>query len=169
MAVFGEVVGVHLVPAQAAELALLVDLEASWENLRKTPSWTPEAPSTLQELRDRQKAYESFRTKLATYNKRYTPAHVPELLLNTPVRLGLWCRKMRDLYLQLESNPQAHCPVHLVEKAYRWADRVAGRLNKPRVNRGTPPSDIPAAIRELDALCQWCDDLAGITAPGKSA
>ena len=82
-------------PAQATELSLLVDLEARWENLRKTPSPDPEVVAATQDLKAKQKAYEAFRAKLVAYNKQYSPAHVPELLLNTPARLGIWCRKMR--------------------------------------------------------------------------
>src|SRR5579871_5391690 len=76
-------------PSQATELALLVELEARWENLRTNRLPSPEVPPTTQDLHGKQKAYEAFRLKLAAYNKRYTPAHVPELLLNTPTRLGI--------------------------------------------------------------------------------
>src|SRR5229473_4889150 len=124
--------------AQAAELSLLVDLEARWENLRKTPSRAPEVAFSRQDLQGKQKAYEAFHAKLVAYNKQYTPAHVSELLLNTSSRLGTWCRMMRDLYLQVEHDPQGHCPVYLLEKAYRWADQVSIRLNKDRVSRSTP-------------------------------
>jgi hypothetical protein len=154
-----EVTAAKLDPAQAAELALLVDFEARWENLRKTPSPGHEVGSTLQDLHGKQKAYEAFRTKLVAYNQRYSPAHVPELLLNTPSRLGIWCRTMRDLFLQVEHDPQGHSPVHLLEKAYRWADRMGVRMNKERVSRAEPPGTIRAAIRNLEALGQWCDDL----------
>src|SRR5205807_3790617 len=85
-------------PVQAVELALLVDLEARWENLRKPSLRAPAVEPVTQDLQAMQKAYEAFRSKLAAYNKRYTPAHVPELLLNTPTRLGAWCRTMRDLF-----------------------------------------------------------------------
>jgi hypothetical protein len=146
-------------PAQAAELALLVDLEARWENLRSSPSRPAEA-STIRDLNSKQKAYEAFRAKLAAYNKRYTPAHVPELLLNTPARLGTWCRRMRDLYLRAERHPQTHCPAHLLEKASRWADRVADRLNRSRPAHPAPPGSIRAAFEALDALARWCDELA---------
>ena len=156
----------NLDPAQATELALLVDLEARWENLRQTPSRDPEVVPTTQDLHGKQKAYEAFRAKLAAYNNRYTPAHLPELLLNTPSRLGIWCRTMRDLYLQVEQDPNAHCPVHLVEKAYRWADRVGVRMNKNRNSRLTPPDTIRAAIRDLEALSQWCENLAGVGSTG---
>src|SRR5438552_17615808 len=83
----------NLDPAQAAELSLLVDLEARWENLRKTPSREPEVGSTTQDLQGKQKAYDVFRAKLVAYNNRYTPAHIPDLQLNTPSRLGTWCRR----------------------------------------------------------------------------
>lgn len=151
--------------AKASELALLVDLEARWENLRKTPSQAAEARATMQDLHVKQKAYDAFHVRLVAYNKQYTPAHVPELLLNTPSRLGIWCRKMRDLYLLVEHDPQGHCPVYLLEKAYRWADHIGTRMNKDRVSRSMEPGNIQAAIRDLEALSQWCDDL-GRVAPG---
>jgi hypothetical protein len=162
-----EIVDVKFDPAQAAALAVLVDLEACWENLRHAPPRSPEAGAATQDLHGKQKAYEAFRAKLLAYNKRYRPAHVPELLLNTPPRLGTWCRRMRDLYLQVEQNPGGHCPAHLLEKAYRCADRVADRLGKERVSRSPPPADLRSAVRDLDALCQWCDRLAGVTPPGE--
>src|SRR5437870_10344746 len=152
-------------PAQAAELSLLVDLEARWENLRRTPARSPEAESSTQDLQSRQKMYEAFRAKLVAYNKQHVPAHVPELLLNTPSRLAKWCRTMRDLYVRVEHDPRGHCPVHLLEKAYQWADRVGVRMNKGSVSRSTPPDTIRAAIRDLEALVQWCEDLAKVASP----
>jgi hypothetical protein len=152
-------------PAQATELALLVDLEARWENLRKTPFQASEAGDTMQDLQRKQKAYDAFHAQLVAYNKLYTPAHVPELLLNTPSRLGIWCSRMRDLYLIVENDPQGHCPVNLVEKAFRWADHVGNRMNKDRLSRSIPPSTIRAAIRDLEALGQWCDDLGKVAPP----
>src|SRR5712692_702967 len=134
-------------PAQATELALLVDLEARWENLRKTPLQTAEAGATTQDLHGKQKAYEAFRAQLVAYNKLYTPAHVPELLLNTPSRLGSWCRTTRNLFLQVEHNPRCPCPIHVLEKAYRWADRIGNRLNRELVKRTLPPSTIQDVIR----------------------
>ena len=61
----------NLDPAQATELSLLVDLEACWENLRKTPSPEPKRGSTTQYLQGKQKAYDAFRAKLVAYNKRW--------------------------------------------------------------------------------------------------
>jgi hypothetical protein len=159
----------HMDAAQAAELSLLVDLEARWENLRRTPLRPPEEESSTQDLQGKQKAYESFHAKLVAYNKRYTPAHVSEMLLNTPSRLARWCRTMRNVYLRVEHDPQGHCPVHLLEKAYRWVDRVGARMNTRRISRSTPPGTIGAAVRDLEALDQWCDDLAKAASPGEGA
>jgi hypothetical protein len=98
--------------------------------------------------------------------EQYAPAHVPEMLLNTPSRLATWCRTARDLYLRVEHEPRGHCPVHLLKKAYRWAERVGARMSMDRLSRSTPPSAIGAAIRELEALGQCCDDLAKVASPG---
>jgi len=144
---------------QAIELSLLVDLEARWENLRKTPAQASEVRVTLQDLTAKQKAYEDFHARLVAYNKKYTPTHVPDLLLNTPSRLGIWCRKIRDLYLQVEHVPQGHCPIYLLEKAHRWADRIGVRMSKDRVTQSTAQGTIRAVIGDLEALVQWCEDL----------
>jgi hypothetical protein len=113
-----------------------------------------------------QKAYEAFRTKLASYNRRYSPLHIPELLLNTPSRLGIWCRKMRQLYLQIEHTPQARCPEHLLAKAYRCGDGIGARLHRVLVRESTPPHSIRNAIQELEAVEQWCDELASVVPHG---
>jgi hypothetical protein len=150
--------------AQALELSQLVELEARWENLRKAPSRAPGAGAATQNLQGVQKAYDAFRTKLVAYNKRYKPVHVPELLLNTPVRLATWCRAMRALYLRVVDNPQAPCPVQLVEKAHERAERMSVRLNRECVSRSSPPGTIRDAMETLEALVQWCEDLAGYPA-----
>ena len=98
------------------------------------------------------------------YSHRYTPTHVTELLLNTPLRLSLWCRRMRDLYRQVEHIPQGHCPVYLLEKAYRCADHLATRLHTGPASR---PAALPGSSHDtagaLEALAQWCDALAGVS------
>src|SRR4051812_17148601 len=85
--------------AQAAELTVLLDLEARWENLRAARAGTPQGPSVTQDLQGMQRAYDAFRAQLRAYQLRYSPAHASELLLNTPARLGKWCRQVRDLHL----------------------------------------------------------------------
>ncbi len=144
---------------QAVELALLADLEARWENLRSNTTRPPEGQLSIQGLQSKQKAYDVFRAKLAAYNKRYSPPHVPEVLLNTALRLGQWCRGMRELFLQVESDSRVHCPVQLVEKAHRWSDRVADKMGKAHVDRPTAPTTIRDAAQQLDSLVQWCGGL----------
>jgi hypothetical protein len=145
---------------QARELSLLVELEAGWENLRVCQPIAQEQAPNVKELHQRQKAYETFRAKLMAYNKDFRPAHVPELLLNTAHRLGAWCRWMTELLGAAQHDSQAYYPVHLVEKAYRYADRLSVKGNVERINRPTLSRDIPAAIRELENLAQWCESLS---------
>lgn len=149
-------------PVQAAELAVVVDLEARWENMRTTAAHIHQAPPTIQHLHSKQKAYEAFRAKLTAYNKRFVPAHVPEMLLNTSLRLGAWCRALRKVYLRLEHDAQVQCPVHVLEKAYRWSDLVAVKEKRARMARPAAPESITAAIRDLDALALWCEDVGRI-------
>jgi hypothetical protein len=105
-----------------------------------------------------QRAYAAFRTQLKIYQARFSPTHAAEFLLNTPARLGKWCRQVRDLHLRA-GHSGAQAPVHAVEKAYRWADQLAGKRGTERASRATPPGTAEAAIRELDALAAWCDAL----------
>jgi hypothetical protein len=149
----------NLDAVQATELSLLVDLEACWENLREHSPRQADVGIARKDLSAKQKAYDAFRGRLAAYNKRYKPAHVPELLLNTPRRLGAWCRAMRDLYLQVGHDALVPCPVNLLDKAYRWADLISARIDKSIVSRTTPPATIGDAIRELEALVRWCEAL----------
>jgi len=145
--------------AQAAELIVLLDLEARWENLRAARQETPRVSSIARDLLVMQKAYDAFRVQLKAYQARFSPTHASELLLNTPARLGGWCRQVRHLHLRAGQSAQAHSPVHLLEKAYRWADRLAGRRGKDRVSRATPPGPAEAVFRDLEALAAWCDAL----------
>src|SRR3954469_5766473 len=142
--------------AQAAELSQLLELEACWQNMRKAAGGNAETSNLRKNLEARQKAYEAFRVKLVAYNGRYRPPHVPELMLNTPHRLGIWCGKMRGLYQRLGHDSRADFPLHLLEKAYRAADHIAQRQGRDRVGRLAPPSDVPSAIRALDEMAEWC-------------
>jgi hypothetical protein len=145
-----------LTPEQARELCLLVEAEARWENMRHAPSAPDVGPAAKKSLRMVQNAYEAFHSRLTTYNTRHTPAHVPELLLNTPHRLALWCRSMRHLCLAVEHDPQIECPVHLLEKAYRRAERISVRLNQS-ISRLASPDSVRAAITSFEAIIEWCD------------
>src|SRR5262249_48114097 len=150
--------------AQAVELSLLADLEAHWENLRAAASVAPGAGPQARELQARQRAYDAFHARLVAYNKRHRPAPVADLLLTTPSRLGVWCRRMAALYRQVEADPRGHCPAHLLEKAYRWADRVGALLRKDPVSRTAPPATTAAAVGNLEELARWCEGLAGVGA-----
>ena len=151
-------------PTQVTELAQLVELEARWENMRQgcTPARsTQSAPQALVKV---QRAYDAFHETLVRYNKRHVPAHVPELLLNTPLRLATWCLAMRNLYAQLEHDRQVHSPIHLVEKAYCAADRISVRLGTDAISRSPAPGTVQAALDNLQILANWCEQLpaAGI-------
>jgi hypothetical protein len=147
-------------PAQAAELALLIEMEARWENLRVPRSRTAREPSTTNDLQAKQKAYDAFRGGMRAYNVRHAPAHVPELLLNTPARLGKWCRWVRKVYGLAGRDSRLPCPAHLLEKAYRSADKLAGKAGREPAVRPAPPDTMQAVLGELEALAVWCDDQA---------
>src|SRR5262249_19560278 len=150
--------GVNPVPpslAQAGALAELVELEARWENLRYQP--TPKGgPLPRETLVRKQMAHDVFQAKLRAYNRRYTPPHLPDVLLNPAVRLGKWCQAMRDLYRLIEPDLSARCPVSIVEKAYRWADRIARRTNRSLVAAQASPRFVGEVIAELESLSRWC-------------
>src|SRR5690349_19143190 len=88
--------------SRGAKLAELIDLEARWENLRATR--TSATPYSLHELQRNQRAYDLFHTRRAAYNRRYTPRHIPELLINTSVRLEHWCQKLSGLFATLDDQ-----------------------------------------------------------------
>jgi hypothetical protein len=138
--------------SRGAELAVLVDLEARWENLRA--SRTSARPSSLQELQTYQRAYALFHTRLVVYNKRHAPPHIPELLINTAARLEQWCKKLCALFATLDD--QVPFPTHLLEKAYRLADMIATRTNRACTSRPAL-GEVRSAARELETLAAWCN------------
>jgi len=156
----------NLSAEQARALSLLVELEAGWENLRLCPPLVQKPASDVKELHQKQKAYEMFHAKLVAYNKGFRPAHVPELLLNNAERLGAWCRRMTDLLRAAQHDSQACYPAHLIEKAYRWADRLSDQRKLDRISRPTLSRDTPAAIQELEHLAQWCESLSSCKLAG---
>jgi hypothetical protein len=139
----------------SVELAVLVDLEARWENLRANRKSA--GPSTLQELHVIQRAFEAFQAKLVRYNKRCAPPHIPERLINTPLLLERWCKKMGALFAELDSG--VPFPAQLLEKAYRLADVIATKKGLDRVDR-PPTTGVRSATQELDDLAIWGAELA---------
>jgi len=146
----------ELIASRTVDLALLVDLEARWENLRSGPT---NQQSTHQDLARKQRAYDAFQTELVKYNKKYPGGYVSAFHRNTPLRLAVWLRKMRDLYRPLDT--QVPSPAHLLEKAYRSADVMAVRAGKERFSRAAAVETARAAVAELEALAGWCDGLDG--------
>jgi hypothetical protein len=148
-------------PQQAMALTDLLDLEARWENVPRS-AVGDDLQSTVQGLRAKQSAYDAYHTKLLAYNRQFRPAHEGEVVLNSPLRLGAWCRKLYNLLTRLD--PNAASPIHLLERAFRSAEHIADRLNHPTLGR-TQPTDIQASARELEALASWCDGLAAVVPP----
>ena len=149
----------QLAPAQAAELAAVIDSQARWENMRSDPPHAGDNTSSA--LQARQKAYDAFRTKLAAYTVKYRAAQVPEPTLNTPERVAVWCRAVRAVLQRAEPAAAGAHPAHVVAKAFRLAERIAARVGSAALERGAPADDVSGAIRALGAVIAWCDALAG--------
>lgn len=146
----------HAGRAQVEALAQLVEAEALWENLPPADA-RGGVVHTRQTLHDKQKAFDVYRAQLAAYKGRYDPAHEGEWAANTPARLAAWCRRMCDVFQQVQDS--AGCPVHLMEKAYRRADHIAARLGREPVGRTTLLADVRDAIGDLAVVADWCDAL----------
>ena len=86
--------------------------------------------------------------------------------MNTPVRVGVWCRVVRAVFRRARPEAGTDGPTHAVEKAYRLADRIAARLKVEPVGRGSPPDSIGSAVGALDAVTLWCDGL--VMSPAQS-
>ena len=158
-----ETLAEKLDPVQAVELARVLELQAKWENMRETQAGGTATFSTL-DLQERQRAYDGFRTRLAAYTARYRTVQIPETTLNGPERVGVWCRTVRAVLRRAESEAKTDSVSHIITKAYRLVNRIAARLKLDPVERGTTADGIASAIRSLDVVIGWCDDLAGTPA-----
>ena len=156
MAQLNETTAENLRPEQAVELSRVIELQARWENHRDE---TGLVGCSANELLERQRRYSAFRTHSAEFATRHRAIEIPELTLNTPVRLALWCRVIVTVFRRAESR--AAGPVEVVSKAYRLADRVADRLKTDHVARGAAPSSMEEAIRDLENVILWCNHTAG--------
>jgi hypothetical protein len=132
---------------QAVDLAQLVEVEAQWENLPSTPT------QNSQDLATKQRAYAAFSSRRADYNEQHK-GYESRVSVNSPARLRVWLCEMRDLFAQAKSDPRCPCPKHLVEKARRYACRIASRL-KVKSPLVTPPATVQLAITELEKLLAW--------------
>jgi hypothetical protein len=145
-------------PAQAVELARLFELHAKWENMRETPAGAATGFSTL-DLQERQRAYDSFRTRQAAYTARFRAAPLSEVSLNGPERVGDWARTVRAVLRRAEIEAKDESFPHVVAKAYRLVERVAGRIKVEALARGATGEGINGAVRNLNAAIQWCEDV----------
>ena len=69
-------------PVRAAELALVLDLQSRWENMRADGG-----DSTVQ-LQSLQRAFEAYRVRLAEYSARHRSDATPDLSPSGPI--GSW-------------------------------------------------------------------------------
>ena len=81
-----------------------------------------------------------------------TQDQMAEMLLNSALRLQLWCRNMARLFRLIQDEASASCPLHFMEKAYRCADRIADRAHKERLVRPPQPENIAATVQDLNNL-----------------
>ena len=84
-------------PVRAAELALVLDLQSRWENMRADGG-----DSTVQ-LQSLQRAFEAYRARLAEYTARHRSDATPDLSPSGPDRLGAWCRTVREVFRARET------------------------------------------------------------------
>jgi hypothetical protein len=151
----------HLTAAQADALAVVVELESLWENVPSAAAQTS-ASEGWRGLNAKQRAFDAYHSHLVAYNRQYRPSHFGERPATTPSRLGAWCRKMAQLYGRVD---RAECPVALLEKVHRYADRLAVRLNATPCVRGTPQTSTADAVADLGAVAEWCDGLVVTATP----
>jgi hypothetical protein len=142
-----------LSPDQATALVRVLDLQALWDGLlvdrgRKT---------SLPDLHARQRANDAYQAALRDYGARYPGAGVPEPTHAMPDRLAVWCRVLRVVFQKAEGHS-----AQVMGKVYRLADRLSARMRTEPVARG-PAEDVSAAVRGLDVVIAWCDELVGVT------
>jgi hypothetical protein len=147
----------QLTPAQATELAALIDLQALWECLL-----ADSATGATIDLTGRQKAYEAYRSRRSGYEARYGPVDVSEGTVSSAVRLAGWGRAMAAVLRQ--ADPGSTCPIHLLEKAQRMVSRLAARLDRTPVAKGSRQG-MADAVREMDAVVAWCEASGAVARP----
>jgi hypothetical protein len=135
---------------QATALVRVLDAQATWYALLADR----QQKSGTSDLKDRQKANDAYRAALREYGAKYPGAAVPEATHATPDRLGVWCRVLRAVFQRADGGS----PVGVLGKVYRLADRIAERMGKEPLGRGSA-EDLPTAVRELEVMIAWCDAL----------
>ena len=148
--------------AQADALAHLVELEARWVSVPVAVA-TESASVSVAGLVAKQKAFDAYHAGRVAYNQRFRPAYHGQRPVTTAVRLAAWCRTMADLYRRAG---RSECPVHILDQAYRCADRLRIRLSRDPVRRPEVVTTTAGAIAGLEAVAAWCD---GLLPPGSDA
>lgn len=141
-----------LTPEQATAVVRLLDLQARWENHRDDPA---KSAALTADLQARQRAFDAFWSARRAYVAEHRAAPLPEPTQNVPDRLAVWCRTLRAVFRRAEDGS----PAQVMLKVYRLVDRVAARAGREGVER-VPAGDLAAAVRGLDAVIAWCDELA---------
>lgn len=145
---------VNLEASQAVELLRVLELQAFWENLKEN---TPTKDVPTGQLKDRQKAYEAYRSRLAAYTTKYRSFPLPELSQNSPKWVSQWFRVVRAVVRAAVDGPNVELPTHLVTKAHRLGLRVAERLKRTPLANASSPATLPAAVEQLEALIAWSE------------
>jgi len=148
-----------LTPVQATAMVRVLELQANWEALLKDKVQKDNQAG----LRDRQKAHDAFQVAWSEYVAKYRTSQLPEPTHNVPDRLAVWCHTLRVVFQRAERGD----PFHLMVKVYRLADRIAMKLGKEPVGR-KPVVDLAAAVRELEVVIAWCDELVKLLRPTAS-
>lgn len=147
----------HLDAAQALELVRVLEIQAYWENLRESVG-QKDLPTS--HLKDRQKAYEAYRSRLAAYTAKYRTFPLPELTQNSPKWAVQWFRVVQAVLQRTKDAPVGELPAELLAKAHRLADRIATRLKKVPLEPFTRATTWDAAVAQIETL---------IAASGESA
>ncbi|WP_238537854.1 hypothetical protein [Zavarzinella formosa] len=155
-----ELAALRLTPARAAEWVRVIELKCQWENLRAGACYS------IPHLHLLQRAFADYREAMMAYTSGDRNEGMPDLSPNVPDRLRWWCRTVRAVLRRCENTES---PGHIVNKAHKSADLIAAKL-KTATGKWEPAADLSAAIRQLDAVIDWCDErMASVPIPAFEA
>lgn len=165
MSQLSETAVANLDAAQAVELLRVLELQAFWENLKEN---APAKDVPTAQLKDRQKAYEAYRSRLAAYTAKFRTFPLPELTQNSPKWVAQWFRIVRAVVRAAADGANAELPTNLVAKANRLGLRVAERLKRPPLPLPAAPATFAAAAEQLETLIAWGEAPAAAPAEPQS-
>lgn len=147
-----------LAPGQAADLLQLLELQAHWQLTTET-ALPPGSSYSTQDLHRRQRTFEEFRAKQQVYCGVYKTTRIPDPCSTHPSRFRAWCEMILALIDLAEPKVDT---VHLIASAYRAADTIAKRSQRPLLDRSPATPD---ALRNLDVILAWCDGMPAVVHP----